>query len=70
MRGVTEWHLGYPDSASRYMDQALAVARLLDNPFGLAFAHFGASLNQYRGDWLVASAAVAGVYNGQHQERG
>jgi DNA-binding winged helix-turn-helix (wHTH) protein/tetratricopeptide (TPR) repeat protein len=52
MRGVTEWHLGYPDCALRYMDQALALARDLNDPFGLTFAHFGASL-VYRllGDW-------------------
>jgi tetratricopeptide (TPR) repeat protein len=52
MQGVTEWHLGYPDGALRYINEALALTHDLNNPFGLAFAYFGASLvHQHRGAW-------------------
>jgi DNA-binding winged helix-turn-helix (wHTH) protein/tetratricopeptide (TPR) repeat protein len=52
MRGVTEWHLGYPDRALRFMDQALELARRLNDPFGRVFAHFGESLvHRLLGDW-------------------
>jgi tetratricopeptide (TPR) repeat protein len=52
MRGVTEWHLGYPDCALRRMDQAITLARRLNDPFGLMFAHFGTSLiHRLLGDW-------------------
>jgi tetratricopeptide (TPR) repeat protein len=52
MRGVAEWHLGYPDGALSYMQQAAALARLLNNPFGLTFAHFGMSLlHRLFADW-------------------
>jgi predicted ATPase len=52
MRGVSEWHLGYPDKALRFMDEALELARRLNDPFGRMFAHFGASLlHRLFGDW-------------------
>src|SRR5262249_52846513 len=52
MRGVTEWHLGFPDCALHYIGQALNIARLLNDPFGLTFAHFGTSLvHRFQGDW-------------------
>ena len=53
MSGNTEWHLGYPDRALHYMDEALALARPLNDPIGLGLAQFGASLaHQLRADWL------------------
>ena len=52
MSGNTEWHLGYPDRALHYMDEALALARPLNDPIGLGLAQFGASLaHQLRADW-------------------
>lgn len=43
------WHLGYPDRASRMMDETLALAREIAHPFSLAHAlHFAAWFHHYR----------------------
>jgi hypothetical protein len=36
--GYTEWYLGYPDRAMRYVEEALSIARRQNNPFATAFA--------------------------------
>jgi len=37
------WHLGYPQKAASYMDEALKLAQKHGQPFGIAFATFGVS---------------------------
>ena len=36
--GINESYLGYPDSARRFLEDAIALARRLKKPLGLAFA--------------------------------
>jgi len=54
--GLNEWILGYPDSASRLVDEGLALAQRLNNPFGLAVAlSIGGHVPSFRGSisaWL------------------
>src|SRR5262245_10839541 len=43
------WHLGYPDQAVRYSDQAITLARDLCHPYSLSWAlSWGAALHQLR----------------------
>jgi DNA-binding winged helix-turn-helix (wHTH) protein/predicted ATPase len=45
----TLWMLGYPDRAAARSREALALARLLDHPFGVSYAcHLAAGLHQWR----------------------
>jgi DNA-binding winged helix-turn-helix (wHTH) protein/predicted ATPase len=49
------WALGYPDAASRRMQEALAFARELSHPSSWVFAaHFASQLHQFRGEPLLA----------------
>src|SRR5207245_7261395 len=49
--GLSLWFLGYPDQARRRIDEALALARELSQPYSLAFALFFAVwLFQLRGE--------------------
>jgi class 3 adenylate cyclase/predicted ATPase len=48
---LTEWTLGYPDKALKHMQDGVALARRLDDPFSVAFSQDIASfLDQARGD--------------------
>jgi predicted ATPase/class 3 adenylate cyclase len=49
--GLSLWFLGYPNQARRRIDEALALARELSQPYSLAFALFFAVwLSQLRGE--------------------
>ncbi len=51
-RAASEWHLGYADRASHFMDEAMRVGRELKNPFAVAFGQFGFGLVCWlRGDF-------------------
>jgi tetratricopeptide (TPR) repeat protein len=53
-----EWHLGHPDQALRYVDDAISRARRLDNPFAVGFAvWFGANVHGFRRDFKRAREA-------------
>jgi tetratricopeptide (TPR) repeat protein len=50
--GPNEWHLGYPDRALRYANEALSIARQYKNPFGLASTlAVSAQVYEFRGDF-------------------
>jgi tetratricopeptide (TPR) repeat protein len=50
--GLNEWLLGYPDSALRLVDEGLALAQRLNNPFGLAVAlSIGGHVPSFRGEY-------------------
>jgi len=64
------WFLGQPDQALRLMQEALAVARELSEPHGLAHAFFFASiLHQLRGEAATAQehAEAAIVVSKEHK---
>jgi predicted ATPase/class 3 adenylate cyclase len=49
------WYLGYPDQASKRMQEAVAMAREISHPHSLAFAHFAAAmLHQLRRERQLA----------------
>jgi tetratricopeptide (TPR) repeat protein len=57
--GINESYLGYPDSARRYLEDAIALARRLKRPLGLAFAATLGSMDYCRqGDLERASRAA------------
>jgi predicted ATPase len=46
--------LGYPDRAADHTREALALARSLDQPFGVSYAcHLAAALHRWRGEYQV-----------------
>jgi hypothetical protein len=50
--GYTEWYLGYPDRAVRYLDEAISIALRQDNPVTAAFAlAVGSFVDQLRRDY-------------------
>jgi predicted ATPase len=52
--GWTQWMLGYPDRAADHTREALALARSLDQPFGVSYAcHLAAALHRWRGEYRV-----------------
>ena len=52
--GWTLWMLGYPDRAADHTREALALARSLDQPFGVSYAcHLAAALYRWRGEYRV-----------------
>lgn len=53
------WHLGRPLQASRYMDEAIRIARAGNHPYGIAFAMFSAAwFNVLRRDTAGALACA------------
>lgn len=49
--GLTQWMVGWPDTASSTMQRALDVAAALDHPFSMAYAlHHTALLDLWRSD--------------------
>ncbi len=49
---LTEWFLGMPDAARRYLDSAETLARHQNNPFNLAMVYaVGGGVHSYRGDF-------------------
>jgi predicted ATPase len=53
---LAEWALGYPDKALEHVQDGVALARRLDDPFSVAFSHVIASfLDQARGDGEATS---------------
>jgi adenylate cyclase len=52
--GWTLWMLGYPDRAAARTREALALARSLDQPFGVSYAcHLAAALHRWRGEYQI-----------------
>ncbi|HXV41578.1 MAG TPA: hypothetical protein VEC96_00820, partial [Anaerolineae bacterium] len=51
------WHLGYPDQALKWVQEALALAQDWPHPFSLAFAlEYASILHQLRGEGQAAHA--------------
>jgi len=49
------WHLGYPDQALKWSQEALTLAQELSHPFSLAFAlDYACMLHQFRGEGQAA----------------
>ncbi|MGO9268152.1 MAG: AAA family ATPase [Candidatus Binataceae bacterium] len=49
---LNEWHLGHPDRALRYMDDALSRARRANDPVAVGFAlWFTSNIHGYRGEF-------------------
>jgi class 3 adenylate cyclase/tetratricopeptide (TPR) repeat protein len=49
---LNEWHLGHPDHALRYMDDALSRARRANDPVAVGFAlWFTSNIHGYRGEF-------------------
>jgi class 3 adenylate cyclase/tetratricopeptide (TPR) repeat protein/ribosomal protein L40E len=59
--GFSEWLLGYPDQALRYIGDARSLARRLNKPFALAYASLGAWIEGFCGDFARARAAAQEV---------
>jgi predicted ATPase/DNA-binding SARP family transcriptional activator len=53
------WHLGYPDQALKWSQEALTLAQELSHPFSLAFVlEYACMLHQFRGEALAAQEQV------------
>jgi predicted ATPase len=53
------WHLGYPDQALTWSQEALTLAQELSHPFSLAFAlEYACMLHQFRGEAWAAQEQV------------
>ncbi len=53
--GITLWLLGHPDQAAARVDEALALAAVLDHPFSSAYARFHAGiLRLWRREPIIA----------------
>jgi hypothetical protein len=57
--GINESYLGYPDSARRYLEDAIALARRLKKPLGLAFAATLGSMDYCRQGYLERARLAA-----------
>jgi predicted ATPase len=59
---LTLWHLGYPDQALKRVNEALALAQALSDPFSLTFAgSFVGILHQYRREARAAQETAESV---------
>jgi DNA-binding winged helix-turn-helix (wHTH) protein/tetratricopeptide (TPR) repeat protein len=55
--GQIAWHLGYPDKAARYLDDAVSLSRRLNNPFAVGHSlWFRANVYGLRRDFKRARA--------------
>ncbi len=63
------WYLGYPDQATRRIEQAIELARAVNHPFSLAYAlcHCSWLQHQCRDSEKVHRAAAEGLALGQEQ---
>jgi predicted ATPase len=58
----TLWHLGYPDQALKWSQEALALAAGLSHPFSLAYAlGIAARFHSVRREWQVAGERAEAV---------